>query len=94
MKILLLGLAAAVAMGAAQTSSAAPLSCEMQQLLTYTAALGRDKGWPPSKTREALKKGDELTNAEVKSVIDIVYVHMKNSTPKEIAQAVALVCKD
>jgi hypothetical protein len=65
----------------------------MQSMLAELAAIARDQGKSPAQVKSALKKDGELTNAEVNALIEIAFVRMKNSSPKEISQAVALVCK-
>ena len=73
--------------------NAAPLSCQMQSTLTGLVATARDQGKSPAQIRKTLQKGGDLTNSEIKALIDIVFVHMKNSSPQEISQAVLMVCK-
>ena len=72
---------------------AAPLSCQMQSMLANVTAIARDQGKSPSQVRATLQKSGDLTNSEIKALIDIAFVHMKNSSPQEISQAVLLVCK-
>ncbi len=74
-------------------ANAAPLSCEMQSMLAGLAATARDQGKTPAQVQAALKKSGDLTNSEIKALIDIAFVHMKKSSPQEISQAVTMVCK-
>ena len=76
-----------------QQLQAAPLSCQMQSMLAGVTAAARDQGKSPQQIKKTLQKDGELTNSEIKALIDIAFVHMKNSSPKEISQAVMLVCK-
>ena len=73
--------------------SAAPLSCQMQSMLVFAAAVARDQGKSQAQVKTALKKDGELTNSEVKAVLDIVFVHLKNSQPAAISQIVQTMCK-
>ena len=74
-------------------ANASPLSCQMQSMLAGLTATARDQGKSPAQVRTTLQKGGDLTNSEIKALIDIAYVHMKKSSPQEISQAVLMVCK-
>ena len=67
--------------------NAAPLSCQMQSMLAGLTATARDQGKLPAQVRATLQKGGDLTNSEIKALIDIAFVHMKKSSPQEISQA-------
>jgi hypothetical protein len=77
------------------TLSAAPppLSCEIEALLNGTTAMHRDAG--ASRIANALNKNPdgELTNREIKEILDRVYIHQKNRTPDQIKDAVYGNCK-
>ena len=73
--------------------NAEPLSCQMQSMLAGLSASARDQGKSPAQIRTTLQKGGDLTNSEIKALIDIAFVHMKKSSPQEISQAVLMVCK-
>ena len=70
-----------------------PLSCEMEALLNGTTAMHRDAG--ASRNANALNKNPdgELTNREIKEILDRVYIHQKNRTPDQIKDAVYENCK-
>ena len=76
-----------------QQAAAQRLSCEMQSMLAGLAATARDQGKSPAQLRAALRKAGDLTNTEIQALIDIAYVHMRNSPPSQVSQAVTLVCK-
>lgn len=73
--------------------NAEPLSCQMQSMLAGLTAIARDQGKSPTQVRTALQKGGDLTNSEIKALIDIAFIHMKKSSAQEISQAVLMVCK-
>lgn len=71
----------------------APLSCDVQTLLVGATAMSRDVGVPRTKTVAALNKEGELTKAEVKFILDKVYVEGVGKTPDQIKDAVYKRCK-
>jgi len=70
-----------------------PLSCEMQMMLTAGTAMERDMGKPREKTVVGLNADRELTNREIKKILDRVYVQGKYETIDQIKDDVYRQCK-
>lgn len=82
-----------VAVSEAQAEPA-PLSCNMQMMLTGMAALRRDQGVARQDTEIGKNKDSELTKKEVKTILDRVYIEGKNQTPDQIKDDVYRKCKN
>lgn len=72
----------------------APLSCNMQMLLTGTTALLRDQGTSRKDARIANDPDTDLTKKEIKTILDRVYVAGKNQTPDQIKDDVYRRCQN
>ena len=72
----------------------APLSCGMQMMLTGMTALHRDKGVPREGAPIVTSKTGELTQKEIKTILDRVYVSGKNQTPDQIKDDVYKRCEN
>lgn len=93
MKTFLSAFAVTCSMMSSALAAQAPLSCDVQTLLIGMTALSRDSGVPRSKSLVALNKEGELTKAEVKFIVDKVYVEGVGKTPDQIKDAVFKRCK-
>jgi hypothetical protein len=71
----------------------APLSCEVQMLLTGITAMRRDQGVSRKDATIANTPDTDLTRQEVKAILDRVYVNGKNQTPDQIKDDVYRRCK-
>ena len=95
MKILNAIVALSLLGGLPHTAHAAqkPLSCEMQTLLIGLSATQRDIGITREESTLAKNKDGELTRAEVKFILDTVYVRGVGKTPDEIKDAFYAKCR-
>lgn len=66
----------------------APLSCDMKTLLVGMAALNRDIGVTRDQSPIAKNPDGELTKAEIKWILDKVYVQGAGKSPDAIKDAV------
>lgn len=71
----------------------APLSCNMQMLLTGITAMQRDQGVSRKDAKIANTQDTDLTNKEIKTILDRVYVKGKNQTPDQIKDDVYRKCE-
>lgn len=71
-----------------ESAVSAPLSCRMQKLLVASSAMRRDGGATKSNVKATLASGGDLTQAELKAVVDLVYGELKRM-PAEAAGEVA-----
>ncbi len=71
-----------------------PLSCEVLTLLVGVTALGRDAGIKMDESTIAKNSENELTKAEVKFILNKVYIEGKGRSPDEIKDAVYERCKN
>lgn len=72
----------------------APLSCNMQMLITGLTAMNRDIGYSRKDAPIANDPDTDLTKREIKKILDRVYIIGKNQTPDQIKDDVYRKCKN
>jgi hypothetical protein len=85
-------MAAALACGTSFAQQA-PLDCKMQAQHSVAAAMQRDRGTAREATSVAKNRSRKLTESEIKTILDRVYISMKSETPKQIGAAVYSECE-
>ena len=70
-----------------------PLSCEMQMMLNGLTAWERDQGVSRTQGVVARNTDGELTQQEIKQILDRVYVHQRSRTPDQIKDEVYRKCQ-
>lgn len=70
----------------------APLGCKMQTHHSVMAAMQRDKGTAREATSVAKNRSGKLTEAEIKTILDRVYISMKDEKPRQIGTVVYSEC--
>jgi hypothetical protein len=83
---------ATFACGLALADQAAP-DCKMQSLHSVSTAMERDRGKAREDTRVAKNSSGKLTAAEIKTILDMVYISRKSETPRQIGKAVFSDCE-
>lgn len=84
---------ATFACGLAFADQAAP-DCKMQSLHSVSTAMERDRGRAREDTRVAKNASGKLTAAEIKTILDRVYISRKNETPRQIGKVVYSDCQN
>ncbi|AOW13550.1 hypothetical protein LPB72_11125 [Hydrogenophaga crassostreae] len=79
--------------GLALADQAAP-DCKMQSFHSVSTAMERDRGKAREDTRVAKNASGKLTAAEIKIILDRVYISRKSETPRQIGQVVFSDCQN
>ena len=75
------------------TYAVEPLSCRMQVLLHMTYATSRDSGRSRRESYDVINSGGDLTQSEIKLILDNIYIKYKDKSPEEIGNIIHRRCK-
>ena len=78
--------------GAFALAYPAPVDCKIQVLHHVSTAMERDRGTARENTRVAKNASRKLTDAEIKEILDRVYILMKSEKPSDIGKAIYADC--
>ena len=70
-----------------------PIDCKMQSFHSVMTAMERDQGKGREDTKVSRNSSRKLTDAEIKTILDRVYISMKNDTPRQIGSVVYAECQ-
>lgn len=75
-----------------ESQAGPPLSCRVQIMQSVEGAKLRDGGATRQEIEMTLEYMGDFTKKEAKTIVDRIYVHMKNKTPEQIGKAVRSSC--